>query len=141
MRIWADMSAPAHVLVLRPIIERLRERGHEVIVTSREYTQTQELLALHGMEHPTLEKAWRASEPHTPHPRKRIEAVAELNRAGIPTGVLIPPLMPDINDSPKQVEEILDAALVSMRSACGSRKFKRCGHVGHVPGAALLNPC
>ena len=32
---------------------------------------------------PTLdEKAWRASEPHTPHPRKRIEAVAELNRAG-----------------------------------------------------------
>src|SRR5215208_626311 len=41
--------------------------------------QTQELLALHGMEHPTLEEmAWRASEPHTPHPRKRIEAVAGL---------------------------------------------------------------
>jgi predicted glycosyltransferase len=80
MRIWADMSAPAHVLVLRPIIEHLRERGHEVVVTSRDYTQTQELLALHGMEHPTLEeKAWRASEPHTPHPRKRIEAVAELH--------------------------------------------------------------
>ena len=58
---------------------------------------------------PTLdERAWRASEPHTPHPRKRIEAVAELNRAGIPTGVLIAPLMPGINDSPKQVEEILE---------------------------------
>jgi uncharacterized protein len=51
MRIWADMSAPAHVLVLRPIIERLREHGHEVTVTSREYTQTQELLALHQMDH------------------------------------------------------------------------------------------
>src|SRR3954462_16167 len=58
---------------------------------------------------PTLEeKAWRASEPHTPHPRKRIEAVAELNRAGIPTGVLIAPLMPGINDDPRQVEEILE---------------------------------
>jgi DNA repair photolyase len=58
---------------------------------------------------PTLdEKAWRASEPHTPHPRKRIEAVAELNRQGIPCGVLIAPLMPGINDSPEQVEEILD---------------------------------
>jgi DNA repair photolyase len=58
---------------------------------------------------PTLEeKAWRASEPHTPHPRKRIEAVAELNRAGIPTGVLIAPLMPGINDDPKQVERILE---------------------------------
>ena len=58
---------------------------------------------------PTLdEKAWRASEPHTPHPRKRIEAVAELNRAGIPRGVLIAPLMPGINDSPEQVERILE---------------------------------
>jgi DNA repair photolyase len=57
---------------------------------------------------PTLdEKAWRASEPHTPHPRNRIEAVAELVQAGIPTGVLVAPLMPGINDSPKQVEEIL----------------------------------
>ena len=61
MRIWADMSAPAHVLVLRPIIERLRERGHEVVVTSREYTQTQELLALHGMDHTPIGKHGGAS--------------------------------------------------------------------------------
>jgi len=60
---------------------------------------------------PTLdEDAWRASEPHTPHPRKRLEAIAELNRAGIPTGVLIAPLMPGINDDPKQVEKILELA-------------------------------
>ena len=57
---------------------------------------------------PTLdEKAWRASEPRTPHPRKRIEAVAALHDAGIPVGVLVAPLMPGINDSPAQVEEIL----------------------------------
>jgi DNA repair photolyase len=72
---------------------------------------------------PTLdEKAWRASEPHTPHPRKRIEAVTELNRAGIPTGVLIAPLMPGINDSPDQVEEILElcaeAGAVSIGGIC-----------------------
>ena len=58
---------------------------------------------------PTLdEKAWRATEPRTPHPRARIEAVAELNRQGIPCGVLIAPLMPGINDSPEQVERILE---------------------------------
>jgi uncharacterized protein len=45
------MSAPAHVLVLRPIIEELRRRGHEVEVTSREYAQTQQLLEIHGIEH------------------------------------------------------------------------------------------
>jgi DNA repair photolyase len=58
---------------------------------------------------PTLEeKAWRATEPHTPNPRARIEAVAELNRAGIPCGVLVAPLMPGINDAPEQVERILE---------------------------------
>jgi DNA repair photolyase len=58
---------------------------------------------------PTLdEKAWRATEPHTPHPRKRIEAVAEINRAGVPCGVLIAPLIPGINDDPTQVEKILE---------------------------------
>jgi len=45
------MTGSAHVLVLRPLIERLRDQGHEVTVTSREYAQTQELLALHGIEH------------------------------------------------------------------------------------------
>jgi DNA repair photolyase len=60
---------------------------------------------------PTLdERAWRATEPHTPHPRARLEAVAELNRAGIPTGVLIAPLMPGINDAPDQIEPLLAGA-------------------------------
>ncbi|HYB23360.1 MAG TPA: hypothetical protein VED41_06155 [Solirubrobacteraceae bacterium] len=60
---------------------------------------------------PTLdEKAWRATEPHTPSPRARLEAVAELNRAGIPTGVLIAPLMPGINDAPHQIEPLLELA-------------------------------
>ena len=44
------------------------------------------------------------------HPRARLEAVAELNRAGIPTGVLIAPLMPGINDAPHQLEPLLAAA-------------------------------
>src|ERR1700722_15545355 len=61
---------------------------------------------------PTLdERAWRATEPHTPNPRARLEAVAELNRAGIPTGVLIAPLMPGINDSPEQLEPLLQGAI------------------------------
>jgi hypothetical protein len=55
------MSAPAHVLVLRPIIERLRAAGHDVTVTSREYTQTQELLALHQMEHTPIGRHGGAS--------------------------------------------------------------------------------
>ena len=60
---------------------------------------------------PTIEEsAWRASEPHTPSPRARLEAVAELTAAGIRTGVLVAPLMPGINDDPEQVREILRLA-------------------------------
>jgi DNA repair photolyase len=60
---------------------------------------------------PTIdEPAWRDTEPHTPNPRARLEAVAELTRAGIRTGVLVAPLMPGINDSPEQVARILELA-------------------------------
>jgi predicted glycosyltransferase len=51
VNIWVDMSAPAHVLVLRPIIQRLEAEGHTVQITSRDYAQTQALLELHGLPH------------------------------------------------------------------------------------------
>ena len=44
------MTASAHVLVFRPLIELLRARGDEVEVTAREYAQTLQLLELHGIE-------------------------------------------------------------------------------------------
>ena len=60
---------------------------------------------------PTLdEKAWRATEPHTPSPSARLDAVAELRRRGIDSGVLIAPLMPGINDTAEQVQPIVDRA-------------------------------
>ena len=60
---------------------------------------------------PTLdEDAWRATEPHTPSPAARLDAVAELRRRGIDSGVLIAPLMPGINDTPEQVQPIVDRA-------------------------------
>jgi uncharacterized protein len=44
------MTASAHVLVFRPLIRLLRERGDDVQITAREYAQTLELLELHGLE-------------------------------------------------------------------------------------------
>jgi DNA repair photolyase len=82
---------------------------------------------------PTLEeKAWRATEPHTPSPRARLEAVAELNRAGIPTGVLIAPLMPGINDSPEQVEELLELATEAGATSIGGVALHLRGEVRQV---------
>ena len=44
------MTASAHVLVFRPLIELLRARGDEVEITAREYAQTLQLLELHSLE-------------------------------------------------------------------------------------------
>lgn len=50
MRVWIDMTAPAHVLVFRPLLPLLAERGAEVRITTRDYAQTLQLLDLHGIE-------------------------------------------------------------------------------------------
>jgi DNA repair photolyase len=57
------------------------------------------------------EEAWRRSEPGTPHPRKRIEAVGALNDAGIPCGVLMAPILLGITDHPAQLREVVAAAI------------------------------
>jgi hypothetical protein len=44
------MTASAHVLVFRPLIDILRGRGDEVEITARDYAQTLQLLDLHGLE-------------------------------------------------------------------------------------------
>ena len=54
MRVWVDCTAAAHPLVLRPIIERLQEAGHEVEVTAREYGQTEGILERLGIPYTSV---------------------------------------------------------------------------------------
>jgi DNA repair photolyase len=55
------------------------------------------------------EDVWKLTEPGTPHPRQRVEAVAKLNAAGIPCGVLVAPILPGLSDRPEQIEAVLAA--------------------------------
>ena len=43
------MTASAHPLVFRPLVEMLRARGDEVEITARQYAQTLQLIESHGM--------------------------------------------------------------------------------------------
>jgi uncharacterized protein len=61
MRVWVDVTNSPHVLVFRPLIALLHERGHEVEVTAREYAQTMQLLELHGIEATALGRHGGAS--------------------------------------------------------------------------------
>lgn len=51
MRVWIDISNSPQVLLFRPLVALLEERGHTVRVTTRDYAQTLDLLRLHGIQH------------------------------------------------------------------------------------------
>jgi DNA repair photolyase len=97
-----DFRNPCSILTKSPLVLRDLDLLREIAAV----TDVSACLSV-----PTLEeKAWRATEPHTPNPKARLEAVGELNRAGIPCGILIAPLMPGVNDAPEQIEAIVEAA-------------------------------
>ena len=59
----------------------------------------------------TLDEAvWRETEPGTPHPQQRLAAVQRLNEAGVPSGVLVAPLLPSLSDGDDQVAAVTRAA-------------------------------
>ena len=96
-----DFKNPCSVLTKSPLLLRDLDLFKEIAAV----TQFTANLSI-----PTIdEKVWRQTEPHTPNPRARIEAVAELTRAGIQCGVLVAPLIPGVNDDPAQVEGIVNA--------------------------------
>ena len=101
-RALLEHRTPCSVLTKSPLVLRdlplLAELAQEGLVSA-------------ALSIPTLdERAWRATEPHTPHPAARLDAVAALVAAGIPTSVLVAPLMPGINDDPRDVREIVTRA-------------------------------
>ena len=108
-----DFANPCSILTKSPLL--LRDK--DLLLEIAERTRVSACLSV-----PTLdEKMWRSTEPHTPHPRARLEAVAELNRIGIPTGILIAPLMPGINDGPGQVEKIVELAEAAGATSIGGQ--------------------
>jgi uncharacterized protein len=51
VRVWIDLTNSPHVLVMRPVIDNLRARGHEVEVTARDFAQTLGLCRRFGIAH------------------------------------------------------------------------------------------
>jgi DNA repair photolyase len=125
--IWAalrDARNPCSILTKSPLLLRDVELMREIAAVADIHA---------NLSIPTLDaKAWRATEPHTPHPRARLEAVAALNRAGIPTGVLVAPLMPGINDAPEQVRPLVEAAAAAGATGIGGIALHLRGEVRQI---------
>jgi uncharacterized protein len=54
VRVWVDLTNSPHVLVMRPLIAAMREDGHDVEVTARDFAQTLELCARFGISHTAI---------------------------------------------------------------------------------------
>ncbi|HXD55416.1 MAG TPA: radical SAM protein [Solirubrobacteraceae bacterium] len=120
-----DARNPCSILTKSPLLLRDLDLMRELREKTGDFTACLSI--------PTLdEKAWRETEPHTPNPRARLEAVAELNRAGIPTGILVAPLMAGINDSAAQVEALLEAASAAGASSIAGIALHLRGEVRDV---------
>jgi DNA repair photolyase len=119
-----DSETPASVVTKSPLVLRDLE-------LLKELNERSEMSVY--MSVPTLDEgAWRATEPHTPSPRARIKAVAALNEAGVPAGVLIAPLQPGINDTPEEVRKIRDLAIEAGAISVGAVTLHLRGEVRDI---------
>src|SRR3989442_431274 len=95
IRTLADYRNPFSILTKGTLILR----DLELLVDASKAAEVSTAFSIGTLD----EDVWRRSEPGTPHPRARMEAVAALNGAGIPCGVLVAPLLPGISDSREHV--------------------------------------
>ncbi|AXV14562.1 radical SAM protein [Neorhizobium sp. SOG26] len=104
--------------VMRQILEVLQKANHPVAIVTKSALITRDIdilsdmaskgLVKVGISVTTLDrKLARTMEPRASTPPKRLDAIKALTDAGIPTGVLLAPVIPALNDH--EIERILEA--------------------------------
>ena len=61
MKIWIDLTNSPHVLFFKPIIDSLRIKGHDVFLTSRDFSHTLDLLNIHNLKNVKVGSHWGLS--------------------------------------------------------------------------------
>jgi len=105
--------------VMREILEVLEAANHPVGIVTKSALVTRDIDILGRMAEKGLAKVAlsittldrrlsRAMEPRAATPTLRLKAISELSAAGIPTSVMVAPVIPALNDH--EIERILDSA-------------------------------
>ncbi len=105
--------------ITRQVIEVLQEFQHPFGIVTKSASVTRDIDILQDMARHDLVKVAisvttldaklaRSMEPRASTPNKRLRAIEELAKAGIPTVVMIGPIIPGLNDH--EIENILKAA-------------------------------
>lgn len=105
--------------IMREILEVLEARGHPVGIVTKSALVARDIdilsrmaergLAKVALSVTTLDrKLARTMEPRAATPTKRLETIKQLSEAGIPTSVMVAPIVPGLTD--QELERILDSA-------------------------------
>lgn len=105
--------------ITRQVLEVLARTDHPVAIVTKSALVTRDIDILAPMAEKGLAKVAisvttldrriaRAMEPRASTPAKRLDAIRQLTQAGIPTGVMVAPIVPAVTDS--EIERILEAA-------------------------------
>jgi DNA repair photolyase len=108
--------------VMRGILEVLERAGHPVGIVTKSALVLRDLDILARMAERNLVKVAlsvttldpklaRVMEPRAATPARRLETLRQLSAAGVPTMVMVAPIIPAINDA--EIERILDAAAIA----------------------------
>ncbi|WP_394703334.1 PA0069 family radical SAM protein [uncultured Cohaesibacter sp.] len=121
------------------ILDILEETGHPVSITTKSALILRDLDLLKKLNERNLVKVAvsvttldnrlsRAMEPRAASPKRRLETIAGLAEAGIPTAVLVAPIIPALNDS--EMEAILSAAYEAGAREAGAILLRLPNEVG-----------
>jgi DNA repair photolyase len=102
IRVLRDASNPFSLITRNPMIVR----DLDLFVEAAKRAEVGVVFSV-----PTLdEEVWRRTEPGTPPPRRRLEALKQLVDAGVRASVGMAPILPGISDSPEQLDAVVRAA-------------------------------
>jgi DNA repair photolyase len=101
IKVLSDVANPFSILTKSTLILR----DLDLLTAAAQRTSVRANLSIGTLD----EEVWRLTEPGTPHPRRRVDAVRRLNEAGVPCGVLIGPVIPGLSDRADQLKDVVDA--------------------------------
>ncbi len=111
LEVMADHRNPVSILTKSPLILR----DVDVLAELARSSDLRVAFSIGSLD----EDVWKATEPGTPHPQRRMDTVAKLNEKGLSTGVLIGPIIPGLSDDTREIGAVVAAARAAGAASIG----------------------
>lgn len=127
--------------ITRKLLEVFLKYKHPVGIITKNVLATRDIDILSELAKDSLvgvhfsittldEKVRRKLEPRTATSRQKLSAIEQLNRAGVPTSIMIGPIIPGLNDH--EIPNIMEAASKAGAKSAGYTMVRLNGQIGQV---------